>query len=138
MIAGQNIVYLPGTTVYEGGYLLGYITSNAQYCPTPANPLVNSAIQSGEEKTATAATVNSNFRIYPNPAGDYFTLELNGIDMKGIAKVTVNGMNGASLITQEVSGAMKHQISVTGLKTGIYFVKVQTGSDVQTLKLIKQ
>lgn len=138
MIAGQNIVYLPGTTVNEGGYLLGYITSDAQYCPTPANPLVNNAIQSGEEKTAIAATGNSNFRIYPNPAGNYFTLEFNGADIKGIAKVTVNGINGASLIMQEVSGDMKHQISVRGLKTGIYFVKVQTGSDVQILKLIKQ
>lgn len=39
MIAGENINYLPGTTVLAGGQLTGYITTNGQFCGLPASPV---------------------------------------------------------------------------------------------------
>jgi len=51
MITGQNIVYLPGTTLDSGGYMHGYITITGNYCTNPSNPVVNNPVQF-EELTA--------------------------------------------------------------------------------------
>ncbi|MEI7727628.1 MAG: hypothetical protein WCK09_21145, partial [Bacteroidota bacterium] len=40
MIAGQNILYLPGTTVVSGGYMLGKIAPNGPYCGQQAPSIV--------------------------------------------------------------------------------------------------
>jgi PKD repeat protein len=47
-IAGQNIRYLPGTRVFSGGYMHGYITTNGQYCIPATLSVPTRVITSGE------------------------------------------------------------------------------------------
>ncbi|MFH1160224.1 MAG: hypothetical protein V1733_04665 [bacterium] len=77
LIAGQNILLLPGTKVYPGGYLLGSITTTGQYCSTvnPTYPsLVTNALPDPDEFQE-KTEVDSLFRIYPNPTTGDFTIQ---------------------------------------------------------------
>lgn len=75
MIAGQNILFYPGTTVQPGGYLLGYIAPGGPFCGgvIPSAP----EVIAGEEEIAGSA-VSPAFKIYPNPTTGIFTLEHRG------------------------------------------------------------
>ena len=75
MIAGQNILYLPNTTVQSGGYMWGYITPNGQFCGTKA-PSVPAVI-TGEENPIMIEE-KASFKVYPNPTTGNFILELTG------------------------------------------------------------
>ena len=138
MIAGYNIIYLPGTTVRSGGYMHGYITVNGQYCTTPLNPIVNNPVQVVEEQTSVPElTKNQRIRIYPNPANGSFTLELTGASETGMRKVDIYSMNGVNVMSGDLAGERKHIFLVEGLHPGIYFIHVTTGNTLETLKLIK-
>ena len=134
MIAGQNIIYYPGTTVEAGGYLVGYIAPDGPYCLlTP--PLLGSTI-SGEDETPVNA-VNLEIRIFPNPTTGNFTLELTGNVKPEMCMVTVYGVRGERVLSEEINGTEKHSFSLTGAPAGLYFVRVVTIEKVETLKIIK-
>lgn len=138
MIAGQNIIYQPGTTVKYGGYMHGYITTNGQYCTTPSNPVVNNTVQGDEVQMPVPEIVNNqHIRAYPNPTNGSFTLELTGITESGMTKVEICGMNGIKVISEDLAGERKHAFSVESLRPGIYFIHVTTGTSNETMKLIK-
>jgi hypothetical protein len=43
LVAGQGIFYHAGTKVSQGGYMLGHISTNGQFCSIqPANPVEKS------------------------------------------------------------------------------------------------
>ncbi len=138
MIAGQNIVYLPGTTVNSGGYMHGYITTTGQYCIPTLNPTVNNPEKTNHVSTpATEAAQNQNIRVYPNPAGNSFTMELTGMTGNGMTRAEIFGMNGIRVLSRDLAGERKHVFSIESLRPGIYFIHITTGSGMETVKLIK-
>jgi hypothetical protein len=138
MIAGQNIIYLPGTTVQPGGYMHGYITTNEQYCFVPANPVVSNFSPDGDNQTAVQeVSKNQQIRIYPNPAGSYFTLECMGNETESIKWVNIFNMNGMNIQSENLSSERTQLIQVGGLRPGVYFIRVETTRGQETLKLIK-
>ena len=72
MIAGQNIVYLPGTKVDSGGYMHGYIST--EFCTNPSYPVAGNP-QGAADVTASLneATDATRVIIYPNPTTGMFT-----------------------------------------------------------------
>lgn len=138
MIAGQNIIYYPGTTVNLGGNMHGYITANGQYCSIPLNPLVNTMPEASDIKTtAPEIAAFQSVRVYPNPASQSFTLELMQSDENGMKKVELYALNGVKVLVQDLHGEQKHIFNVETLRQGIYFIKVTTSSSILTVKLIK-
>ncbi|MEI7725838.1 MAG: T9SS type A sorting domain-containing protein, partial [Bacteroidota bacterium] len=138
MIAGQRIIYLPGTTVNAGGYMHGYITTNEQYCATLFNPVVNTpAEDDGVQTLVPELITNQHVRAYPNPTSGLVTLELTGTNETGMTTVGIYGMNGVMVLSADLGGKHKHTLSVESLCPGIYFIHVMTGSGKETLKLIK-
>ncbi len=138
MIAGQNIVYLPGTTVNYEGYLHGVITTIDEYCLTLNNPLVNKAVTiGGVQETAPELLKNKNVRLYPNPAHGTFTLELTANTVSEMTKVEMFGMNGVKVLSEVMAGERKHIFTVESLRPGIYIIHVISGSASETRKLIK-
>jgi hypothetical protein len=135
MIAGQNIVYLPGTKVDSGGYLLGTITTTGQYCGQMAVPIV--AVKMAEEGTP-PITTQSFFSIYPNPTTGTFTLDIKGESESGSAKVEIFSMHGNWVLTSELYGNGKHELSLSGKPVGIYVIRVISGSNTETARIIKQ
>jgi hypothetical protein len=130
MIAGHNIIFLPGSVVQQGGYLRGYITSTGQYCGANTPPLVAVRLGNTEEP---ADLMQSSLKVYPNPTTGTFTLELNGESRDGHASVDIFSMHGDKVFTSEIPRKGKHELSLSGMPAGIYLVRV-SGSDLPGLK----
>ncbi|MDP1621874.1 MAG: YCF48-related protein [Bacteroidales bacterium] len=139
LIAGQNIIYLPGTTADSGSYMLGYITLNGNYCTTPSNPLVSNLLKDGESlTTGNNVPVTDNFRIYPNPTTGMFTLEQTGFISDQTLKLEIYTMLGKRLISDNIAVEKKHQFNLSEVPAGIYLIRIMTGEKIETIKLVKQ
>lgn len=133
MIAGQNIVYLPGTTVLSGGYMLGTI-STGTYCAGQAKSLTSADAGPNENLFN---IYQANFTIYPNPTTGNFTLVQKGDNLYGNVTVEVFSMRGEKVMTETIIGEKMHDFRFSDMATGLYFVKVVADGYVETLKLIK-
>jgi len=132
MIAGQNIFYLPGTTVMPGGYMHGFI-STTENCGVKAPAIVNTVTSTDEQQFTSQ---KSSFRLYPNPTTGKFTLELVGNTTFDNVRVELFGMTGEKIMTGEMNGEKKHEFWLSELPHGIYVVKVLAGDTVETIKLV--
>jgi hypothetical protein len=132
MIAGQNIIYLPGTTVLPGGYMHGYISTT--YCGTKSPAIVATATGENELPAISQKTA---FKIYPNPTTGNFTLEQTTGAQFQVVNVEIYSMRGGKVMTRQLTGERKHDFSISEFPAGLYFVKVVAGGDAETLKLIK-
>jgi hypothetical protein len=134
MIAGQNIIYLPGTLVEPGGYMLGKIAPNGPYCGQQPTSMVT--VITGEDELP-VMTQQSAFNLYPNPTTGKFTLEQTGGMVGGIVKVAIYGMHGEKVLSRDLAGERKYELSIAELTAGLYFVKIVSGEYNRTIKLIK-
>ncbi|HPS51704.1 MAG TPA: T9SS type A sorting domain-containing protein, partial [Bacteroidales bacterium] len=133
-IAGQNIIYLPGTKVEEGGYMLGKITTTNQFC---GSVIIPAMVSTGTEDP-TPALESTLFRLYPNPTRSAFTLEQSGTRIYDVLKVEIYNMMGERILTNEIIGQKKHEFLLSTMPVGVYFVRISGGDQVETIKLIKQ
>jgi hypothetical protein len=131
MIAGQNIKYLPGTTVMPGGYMHGYIST--VYCGLKEPALVTTP--TGEDELPQIQQPYA-FKLYPNPTTGKFTLEQKGEKTFGKIRVEIYGMRGERLVSQDLTGEKKHEFWLTDLPQGLYFVKVVADEYGETFKLV--
>ncbi|MBI1266965.1 MAG: T9SS type A sorting domain-containing protein [Cryomorphaceae bacterium] len=105
---------------------------------TIASPVVNE--ESAERLDVTDVTTEP---LYPNPNnGELVYINVNNI-AADVDRITVDIFNGmGSLVMSEqiaVSGAnMQNVLSLNGLASGVYTVKINVGSDVQTERLVIQ
>jgi hypothetical protein len=132
MIAGQNIIYLPGTTVQEGGYMHGYISDT--YCGMKATTIVTTPTGADE---LPLTSLSASFVLYPNPTNGNFTLVQKGDKILENVRIEVYSMHGEKVMTGNMIGEKQHDFLSSDLKTGLYFVKIVAGDYVETIKLIK-
>jgi hypothetical protein len=135
MIAGNNIVFQPGTMIEPGGHLDGHVTSNGQYCIMPSNPPGSTGI-SDKETIIDQGMVTSS--AWPNPTTGEFTLALNGGTDAENVHIDVYSMHGALIHTGRYEGTGSFNLSVSGHKAGIYLIRVIDGNNATTLRLVKQ
>jgi len=134
MVAGQNIRYLPGTRVLEGGYLYGYITTTEQYCGSnmpsiPALPLA------GEEKAISAET--SSFVLYPNPTTGQLMIRSTVLNGNGKTVITLYSMMGEMIQQESLTGNLQKVTALESKADGIYLLRITTGEKSETYKIIK-
>jgi hypothetical protein len=132
MIAGQNILFLPGFKVEPGGYLHGYIAPNGPWCQAPTKVVMADA--TGPKP---AISVKPFFRVYPNPTTGSFTLALKGYIPSEKMQVSVFNMNGGKVLEQEISDTLKAEFSLEGMPSGLYLVRVDSESRRGSVRLIK-
>lgn len=133
-IAGQNILFLPGTTVETGGSMLGIITTTNDYCGAMDAPLV--AVKAGIDENPFISG-KSTFRLYPNPTTDEFTLEMTGNGSEKI-HVEIYGIRGDRVLTTALEGQDKYKLSLSEQPVGVYFVRMTSGRTTETLKIVKE
>lgn len=78
--------------------------------------------------------------VYPNPTMDYLTIQFNNSD-NGKVKILVSDISGKIVYDySEVieQGINKHYINSTSFNKGIYFIKIETVGNSETIKFIKQ
>jgi len=139
LIAGEKISFMPGTKVFEGGSMHGYITTTGQFCGN------KSGGGSGNgEGIATDTLPNPNitanqvFRVYPNPTTGNFILELNGDNNGSSIQADIYSMQGEKIVAAEFKGEKKHEFSLAGYPPGLYFIRVVNGKDTGAGKIIRQ
>jgi hypothetical protein len=84
-------------------------------------------------KASLDESANSSFRVYPNPANEEITIKSSSVSND--ATVSVFDLNGKELKSLKLSG-METNVDTTDLISGVYFVRVSTGNDSKTEKLI--
>ena len=86
------------------------------------------------EPTASVDQFNADslFSYYPNPVNDNLTLK---------AQKAINNVSVYNIIGQEVyrnaPNTLTNEVDMTGLQAGAYFVKVTVGTNVETVRIIK-
>jgi hypothetical protein len=73
----------------------------------------------------------SKIAVFPNPTNDYFSFSNKEV----IEKVAIYDLNGRSIKAFE---NLSEKLDVSFLENGIYFLKVTTSGELQTIKLIKE
>jgi len=134
-IAGQNILYLPGTTVQPGGYMHGYIAPNGPWCGTQAPSIPSSSIVAGTGDISPAGAENW-IRVYPNPTDGRFTLEIFGVDEKLSSDVLIRNMLGATVLKEDFGGQNKRIFDLENRPPGVYLITLTKGTLKGTAKII--
>lgn len=161
LIAGNNIIMLPGTHVYQGAYMHALIAPNGPFCnemerhfliaeviPEPeAKPKstnrepadTNTMTETGSE-VVTAIGVDppdAFFTLYPNPTRSTFTLELFHFAYDESVLVEVFSIRGEQIIRTDLHAGEKHVFSLEGYDTGIYLVRVMQGKQIGVKRVSK-
>jgi len=132
-VAGENILYYPGTRVDSGGTMSGYIAPGGPWCDPM--PMVT-AITGTQEPGPVAET--EGYRIYPNPTRDRFFLE-DLSESSGVRWIVqIYNMHGKRISTAVLGEERIHEFSLEGQPTGIYLVRIIMDSDSGTTRIIKQ
>ena len=77
---------------------------------------------------------NVDFRLYPNPAREQLTIEMN--DASSIYQLAIFDMLGKKVFNTEIQ--KMGQIDVSVLATGTYLVKLNSNSQTTTVRFVKQ
>jgi hypothetical protein len=133
LVAGQNIILLPGVQVVSGGYLLGRITTTNDYCGLKAATIVN-AITGVLEPVEIPEGVL--FSIFPNPSTGKFTLWQRSGTLNGAVKVEIFSIRGEQIYQATLTGEVKHEFNLDNKAGGLYILKVMKDDHLETFKLI--
>lgn len=136
LIAGQKIILLPDTYVFEGGVLHARITTTSEYCINQ-----RSMITLSDEKylfaelTSEFIEKRAGLRVFPNPTSDVFTLALDG-DHQEI-RVEVFDFLGKPVLKTKLSHAFSQQFNLSDNAPGVYVIRVISDDQFFTTKIIK-
>ena len=73
--------------------------------------------------------------LYPNPASDNATLEINGLNQD--AKIVISDLQGRILSQDNINaGTTRYTINVSDMTSGVYYIRIITDNVVNTQKLI--
>ena len=135
-IAGQNIIYYPGTKVNLGGYLHGYISTT--FCTPYHHNGPEAPVAANTDQPDPIKSDNSFFKIYPNPTPGKFTLELKGDISSEQAHIDIFGILGEKILSKEMILERTQEFSLADRPTGVYVIHVSSGANSKTEKIIKQ
>ncbi|MCX6266630.1 MAG: T9SS type A sorting domain-containing protein [Bacteroidetes bacterium] len=135
LIAGQNIIFLPGCKVHEGAILHGRITDSAHYCSWTGRSVTKEAEITGTDLVQSGAF---SFRIFPNPATVSVTVNLQGVADDAQSHLELFGIRGNRLSSCTITGSGYHALPLSDLPSGMYYIRIISGVNVQTRVVVKQ
>jgi len=145
LIAGQNIILLPGTHIQHGGYMHAFITTTGEFCSlqksivaTPDDALIitEDKVPLWNMKPLDGKDVVM-FRVFPNPTTGMFNLELAGTVDGQSCSVEIYTLMGKRVISEQLFDGTQHQFDLSSRPKGIYIVRVTVGEQIEIEKLVK-
>lgn len=95
--------------------------------------ITNTYVTEVAEDNLSISDLNTlNTRVYPNPSSNSITIESDAV----ISSAAVYDINGRLILTKVFEGA-EYQFDVDRLNSGIYFLKVNSNTETETVKLVK-
>lgn len=80
--------------------------------------------------------------VYPNPFTDETIVSITTGDLDNTATVVVNNFLGQEVRSERVnvssSSVINHYMNFSGLKSGVYFITVETNTSREVVKVVKQ
>jgi hypothetical protein len=132
MIAGLKIRYLPGTRVYSGGYMHGKIAPAGPWCGAKSASFADSGNSESEPVGVPAGLI-----IFPNPTSNTFTVSLMGYNGDAPIRAEVYDIRGKRVVENTFHDTAKGVVSLEGLPSGLYPVRVVAGDKVFITKVVK-
>ncbi len=145
LIAGENIIMLPGTHAKAGSYLHARITITGDFCGS----IISMLAAEDPDKGATYDEMplpdqlpddekdRVLFRVFPNPTTGMFTLELAGAVDDRTSSMEIFTLMGERVMSEQLFGDAQHQFDLTFRPKGIYIVRVTIGDKMGIKKLVK-
>jgi hypothetical protein len=131
-IAGQKIFYYPGTQVFSGGYMRGYIAPGGPWCSTRKI----TEVASGPDDVPNNVSTNR-FTVFPTPTNGNFTLMQRSETQYEKINVEIYSMTGEKMITASLVGEKQREFNTHHLPSGLYFIKIVADNYIETIKLVK-
>ncbi len=91
----------------------------------------------GEKVDDREATTAVKSRVYPNPAVETVTLDLQGFG-DGTIVITITDTYGKSMLNEATSAAGEHHFDVSRLSMGVYVIQARQGEKVFIERFIKR
>jgi hypothetical protein len=138
LIAGQNIILLPGVIVQNGGYLHAFISTNGIWC-NPGPLMASFELEDAfEQLPQEIIPGKAPLRAYPNPTTGTFTLEISETADQPTLIIEVYSMLGVNLLSAELPAETHYTLDLTGRQPGMYIVRVIRGQEMDFVKVVKQ
>jgi hypothetical protein len=80
----------------------------------------------------------SSFKVYPNPTTGIFTLELPGFEASSLVLCEIYDMMGKRVWYKQLPANTNYLFDLTAEQTGVYFIRIMSGSEAKVIKLVKQ
>jgi hypothetical protein len=139
LIAGQNIIMLPGTHFHSGANVNAWIAPGGPYCPMLASSMLTDDLNEVEIQENLIASGKENFfRVFPNPATEGFTLELETYDDQEVIIIEIYSIIGKRMLNRELPAGPRHYVGLEEFNPGIYLVRVMQGKQTGVERVIKQ
>lgn len=165
LVAGQNIVFLPGSHILEGAFLNASITTDGSFCSDidmKQSPLV--LIHDDDEVveytthdhqaddmahgSAESPSIDKNFSmpgqsappfftVYPNPAKDSFTLKLHHFQTDETILAEIHCIRGRLIMSIGPIESPETIISLTGINPGMHFIRVSSLDFVGVQRIVR-
>jgi hypothetical protein len=134
LISGKRILIQPTTHLYTGAYFHAYITPDHQYCGSLPQSMV--AVNTGGESFPEIAD-DPHFRVWPNPTGGEFTLEVTGLSPQERTCFEMYDLQGVRIrdFSELTNGSFR--FSLNDKPRGLYLIKLVHASGTDLIRLIK-
>ncbi len=127
----DNIEIVSIENAQPGNYQI--VVSHKGFISTPAQNY--SIIFTGNNVVLNNPIFDENsFVLYPNPANDFIGINLGDMEADSYHLIDIQGR---VIISNSLVGKTNDTISLSGLQPGVYFVKVNSGTNSITKKVIK-
>ena len=126
----------------KSSLILGDSISNnaAIYFDFNAPVITNTAITRVVLPTSIHETnsYNDNLLLYPNPANSKLTIETGALSSSD-CRLIISDVAGRILFSESITTALtKHDIDISSLSQGIYFVQIQNGERISRSRFVKE
>jgi hypothetical protein len=75
--------------------------------------------------------------VSPNPSSGKFNVQLGSKGTQS-ANINIYNANGILVRSYQQAGGFEKEVNLSGMPAGLYMMKVENGTVVQTIRLIKQ
>jgi hypothetical protein len=138
LIAANKVFLYSGTTVLPGGYLHARISATGDDCP--AESLLTSSdntLDENRNRFVPQAEGLTLVKVYPNPTSGLVFVETTGIKANEEVTIEIYGMMGNLIYSGLIQGVTSHKIDLSGLPSGVCFLRTSNKQGAYIQKIIK-